>query len=235
MISFGCSHHLSDDFGAIIERWRSKHYKSELPTISELSTIVDRPLPDNEKIPITIDRMNDLVSLIDAHDICTSDDVALLFRAGYGDTILDRYFFAVAEAPPAGGTYKSFYSFWDKNIRDILELLVPGGKSIRNGNQRTATMNMRPDYAFVVNKLCAFRGEERAPESRDDPSKELRDKLAWGMSLHLNAWYIDDDNVRISSLIATLTGYYAIGPDFTLVAISQHLVVHDIAHANLRC
>jgi hypothetical protein len=54
----------------------------------------------------------------------------------------------------------------------------------------------------------------------------------WACTLY--AWYIDDDNVLISSLIATLTGYYAIGPDFTLVAISQHLIVHIIAHANLR-
>ena len=40
-------------------------------------------------------------------------------------------------------------------------------------------MLCRPDYAFLVNNLCPFRGEEKAPESNADPKQELADKLAW--------------------------------------------------------
>ncbi|KAN0068689.1 hypothetical protein V8E54_013413 [Elaphomyces granulatus] len=60
------------------------------------------------------------------------------------------------------GTEASFISFWDVNIRWILEYLIPEGKSIRDSNN-----------------LCVFRGEEKPPGSRADPKQELSDKLEW--------------------------------------------------------
>lgn len=186
--------------------------------------------------------MKELVSSIDVQDICTSDDVNLLFRAGDGNTPLDKLFFAVAEAPPISGTQRFFISFWDKNVRDVLELLLPSGRSMRDSSRHTATGNLRPDYAFILNKLCPFRGEEKAPDSPDDPKKELVEKLAWAYS---PAPYVlgelkDHVPLIISSLITTLTGYYATGPNLTLVAISPpskprgRPVVHDIVSANLK-
>jgi hypothetical protein len=145
-----------------------------------LARIVDLPLPEDEKIPISANRMEGLVtSSIDVENFCTSDDVNVLFRAGYGNTPLDKFFFAAADAPPTYGTEDSFIHFWDKNVRDILELILPQGRSTRNSSQHTATGSLRPDYAFLLNKLCPFRGEEKAPQNDDDPKKELADKLAW--------------------------------------------------------
>jgi hypothetical protein len=176
---------LLDEAARIIERWRSKRVKlhAELPTIAELARIADLPLSEEEKIPISADRMEGLLSSsIDVQDICTLEDVKLLFRADYGGTPLDKFFFAVADAPPISGTEDSFHSFWDKNVRDILELLIPNGKSTRNSSRHTATGSLRPDYAFLIYKFCPFRGEEKPPDSTDNPKAELADKLVWAYS-----------------------------------------------------
>lgn len=140
---------------------------------------MDLPLSAEEKVPISANRMEGLVSSIDVQDICTRDDVKLLFRVGPGNTPLDKIFFAVADSPPISGTEDLFHSFWDKNVREVLELLIPSGKSIRNSNRHTSTKALRPDYAFLLNKLCPFRGEEKPPDSTDDPKKELSTKLIW--------------------------------------------------------
>ncbi|KIL57061.1 hypothetical protein M378DRAFT_422151 [Amanita muscaria Koide BX008] len=162
-------------------------------------------------------------SSIEMQDVCTMSDVELLFRPGSLNPPFFKNFSAVADAPPIMGTDKSFIQFWDNNVRCLLELLVPGGRSIRNSYQHTATSSLRPDYAFLVSKFCAFRGEEKAPDNNDDPRKGLSDKIVWA---YAPAPYV--------------LGYYATGPAFTLVAISppsheqNHPVVWDIAHANLR-
>ena len=124
--------------------------------------------------------MRALVSTaIERQDICTIKDVELLFRASESHTILDKFFWCAADAPPSDGTEDSFHSFWDGNIRHILELLLPTGKSFRNSGKHTATRKLRPDYAFVMNNFCPFRGEENAPGNSDDPKLELSEKLVW--------------------------------------------------------
>jgi hypothetical protein len=46
---------------------------------------------------------------------------------------------AVQPAPPEDGTKASFISFWDDNIRKILGLLVPSGRSIRDSSHHIST------------------------------------------------------------------------------------------------
>ncbi|KAI9455621.1 hypothetical protein HD554DRAFT_2178403 [Boletus coccyginus] len=214
----------SEDGALIIARWRSKHLQAELPTIDELASFVDHPLSDDEKIPISINYFNGLLSSpLELHDICTPNDVQLLFRPGHGGTLLDKIFWAVATSPPYDGTQRAFISFWDNNIRDIVELLLPTGWSIRNSKEHTATMRCRPDYAFLMNNLCPFRGEEKSPQSTADAKQELADKVAWAYD---PAPYV--------------LGYYAIGPRLTLVAICppsqgrSRPFVRDIASVDLR-
>jgi hypothetical protein len=60
----------------------------------------------------------------------------------------------------------SFISFWDQNIRLIIELLISRGRSIRDSNQHTAAGYLRPDYGFLLDKLCVFRGEGRVLQHR---------------------------------------------------------------------
>jgi hypothetical protein len=169
----------SDDAGVIVGRWREKRSQRVLPPISELAEIADRPLSDDEKIPISQSRFNELVSSINLQDICTADDVSMLFRPGFGGTALDKLFFTVATPPPNFGTEDLFHSFWDQNVRNILETIVLGGRSIRNGNWDTSTGTLRPDYGFSVRNICLFRGEEEHPGSADDPKKELAAKFTW--------------------------------------------------------
>ena len=64
-------------------------------------------------------------------------------------------------------------------MRYILELLIPVGRSIRDSSQHTATGSLRPDYGFLLRNLCAFLGEERLPDSNEDPKAELSNKPAW--------------------------------------------------------
>jgi len=125
--------------------------------------------------------MQELVTNI-GEDLCTSDDVKLLFRLSDSETPLDKIFVTVAESPPTQGTENAFISFWDKNVREILELLLPDGRSNRNSSQHTATRSLRPDYAFLLRRLCPFRGEEKGPDNIEDPRSELSDKLAWAYS-----------------------------------------------------
>ena len=85
----------------ILARWRSEHVQTELPTIDELTSFVDRPLSDDDKIPISVDFFDGLVSSPwEANDARTPNDLQLLFRVGRGGTLLDRIFWVVAESPP---------------------------------------------------------------------------------------------------------------------------------------
>ncbi|KAF8340989.1 hypothetical protein F5887DRAFT_1062542 [Amanita rubescens] len=182
----------------------------------------------DEKIPLTRIRFNNLLSgLTETTDFCHEEHVERLFRISDTEAseILHLTFYraVVLRAPPESGTEPSFHSFWDENIRRILELLVPSGTSIRGSNRRTNIKKIRPDYGFLKDNVCLFRGEEEHPESRDDPKAELSDKLTW-----------------VYSPAPYVFGYYAIGPDLTLAAIcapstpSQMPVVQDLASANLR-
>jgi hypothetical protein len=163
----------------IIDRWRNKHAKNALPSLIELERIADSPLSEEEKIPLSPSRFNDLISSVNLRDICTEDDVRVLFDSRPGGGPLDEVFFTVAKSPPDSGTEDFFISFWDRNIRDILEIVVPAGRSLRNSNFNTATGNLRPDYGFLVDDRCVFRGEEKPPRSTDDPREELVSKLEW--------------------------------------------------------
>ena len=144
-----------DDAGPIIERWRSKRIKVQLPKIAQLASIANEPLVHDDKIPIPEEIMNALVLSRGLTDLCTLDDVKLLFRAGEGYSNLDHFLYIIDKNPPNQGTEQTFTSFWD-HVRDILEVVVDTGYSQRNSDQHTEMRNLRPAYSFIVNKLCVF-------------------------------------------------------------------------------
>jgi len=228
----------------ILRRW-SKKSELSLPSISELPGLLDNPLPYDEKIPLTRIQFNNLLSgLTETTDFCYRDDVERLFRISDTEAseILHLIFYnaAVQRAPPENGTEASFHSFWDDNIRKILELLVSSGTSIRDSNRYTDPGKNRPDYGFLMNNVCPFRGKEEHPESRDDPKAELSDRLTWTYSP--TPYVFGEHNYPFVSphYYPSRVGYYAIGPDLTLAAIcapstpSQKPIVQDLASANLR-
>ena len=156
-------------------------------------------------------------------DTCQREDAERLFRVGEYSHFSSKILSVIYDGPPSDGTENSFIFFWDQNVRRFLELLIPDGKSIRDSSEHTATGHLRPDYGFLLNNLCTFRGEEKALGNPIDPKKELSDKLEWAYD---PAPYV--------------LGYYAKGPVLTLVAISppsrlgERPVVHDLTRANLR-
>ena len=168
---------------SILESWQTKRPRGELPKIDELARIADLPLSDSEKIPINARQMHYLISrpsdrVLD--DFCTQSDVELLFRPGNGNILCDKIVTAIDErCPPMDGTADSFHSFWDRNLRKILEIILPHGRSIRNSNRNTETGLLRPDYAFLLKLLALFRGQEMSPGDRTNPKKELSEKLLW--------------------------------------------------------
>jgi len=171
---------ISDD---ILSRWSTKSMFS-LPSISELPGLLDKPLLQAEKIPLSPIQFDNLLSnLTERKDFCRRNDVERLFRVSDTEAseILHLLFYnaVVQPAPPEDGTEAPFHSFWDDNIRKILELLVPSGKSIRDSNRHTGTRKLRPDYGFLKDNVCPFRGEEKSPLNREDPKTGLSDKLTW--------------------------------------------------------
>ena len=167
----------------IIFQW-SKRTKLSLPAVSELPGILNQPLSEAEKIPLSRSQFDNLVlGLMETKDICRKVDVGKLFRISDEETSeplhLLFYNAVVRPAPPDNGTESSFISFWDDNIRRVLEMLVPLGTSVRGSNHNTSTLKIGPDYGFIIENVCPFRGEEKSPTSNDDPKAELSYKLAW--------------------------------------------------------
>jgi hypothetical protein len=151
---------IADVSADILRHW-SKKTKLSLPSISELPGPLDKPLPHDEKIPLTrIQFYNLLSGLTETKDFCYRDDVERLFRISDAEAseILHLIFYnaAVQPAPPEDGTEASFHSFWDDNIRKILELLVPSGKSIQDG-RHTSTPQNGLDYGFLKDNVCPGR------------------------------------------------------------------------------
>ncbi len=140
-----------------------------------------QPLSDDEKIPLGSDRFLSLINTTTLAARCSRADVGALFLSedGSGYSALDEIFFVVSDPPPQSGTEASSHSFWDQNVRSILELLIPVGRSIRDSSWHTATGSLRPDYGFLLRNLCTFWGEEKSPDSNEDPKAELSNKLAW--------------------------------------------------------
>jgi hypothetical protein len=71
---------IADVSADILRHW-SKKTKLSLPSISELPGPLDKPLPHDEKIPLTRIQFDNLLSgLTETKDFCYRDDVERLFR-----------------------------------------------------------------------------------------------------------------------------------------------------------
>lgn len=168
-----------EDAFDIVNAWRINRKRVKVPSVEELRGLLEIPFADSEKIPITERMFNALVSEISPKN-CSPHDVGTLFKIGEpAPDLLHVIYPAVAHPSPKGGTENAFISHWDDNIRKVLELLIPSGKSIRNSNHCTETRNLCPDFGFLLGTICSFRGVEKGPENPDDPKAELVDKLNW--------------------------------------------------------
>jgi hypothetical protein len=156
------------------------------PTAESLQDYLDvkkYPLLHEQKVPITkLDKSRILRSSAKSFPP-TMEDLDTLFRES------DHEWSRISEAsiaalkatdPDSDGTEDSFHSFWDLNIRYLLEAVFPAGVSVRNSNRNTRTLPSMPDYGFTQNRACSFRGEEKPTKfNGDHPRDELFTKLKW--------------------------------------------------------
>jgi hypothetical protein len=137
---------------------------------------------EDEKVPISAEEFQYLLSS-DPHDAFESEDAEVLFRVSESE----RSFFlghlfqsAIRKATPLeSGTEASFHALWDMHIGMILEALLPTSTPIRDSNFHTSTQKLRPDFGFLLDNVCLFRGEEKPARNCEDPKAELCDKLTW--------------------------------------------------------
>jgi len=150
---------------------------SGLPTHPhDLEAFLREPLHDSEKLPVRQNQFDDMLS--EYSDPCTDQEVGCIFTLSDGpfSRFIDSHFVrAVLMAPSGSNTESTHISFWDGNIRELLEILIPEATSRRDTNEFTG--EGRPDYTFIMNNKCPFRGEEKPLGSVENAKAELVEKL----------------------------------------------------------
>ncbi|THU75853.1 hypothetical protein K435DRAFT_813962 [Dendrothele bispora CBS 962.96] len=150
-------------------------------------------------------RLNELLSN-EPQDVLTLEQANALFRSSDSEYAKELEIISLAAAstspPPLNGTEDSYHMFWDDNIRKVVQIIVPSGKAIWNSNKHTATGILRPDFGFILDDHCPFRGEEKGPLNDEDPRAELSQKLRWDYGS-----------------VPYVLGYYCSGTRLTYVAI----------------
>jgi hypothetical protein len=213
----------------LMEAW-SAPIKTLPGDIFQLLLYVSKDLTEDEKVPLSHCEFSRLLSQgVDEKNICSEADLEQLFRPSEdenADYLWSIYLFpTIHRSPPdESGTEASYISFWDRNIRDILAAIITEGQTrcIRDGNQDTSTILQRAGFALLTGGICAFRGEEKPPVySGTHPRDELTEKMVWTYD---PAPYIlgrpFSSNALALLFICVCPGYFAVGTDVTLVAIS---------------
>ena len=112
-------------------------------------------------------------------------------------------------------------------------------ESIRNSNEHTLTEKLRPDYGFLLNNICSFRGKEKGPENRGNLKVELAEKLNW---VYDDAPYVFGGCLELECIhfCNIFVGYYCSGTLMTLAAITaptgatrRKPAVHDLISIDL--
>jgi hypothetical protein len=151
-----------------------------LPPVNELSRFLDTPLYERAKIPVMQRQFESFISN-KLDDMISKKDLEKLFRVDdreHAEAIYRRVSSALDDSPPYGASGpREFISFWDGNIRKIIETLIPVGRSIRDDCCHRS--NQKPSFGFLYHQVCVLRGEEKAPNDLDDPKTGLSGKMTW--------------------------------------------------------
>lgn len=163
----------------IVSRWSQP---IAVPALPDLKTHLQRLLTDEEKVPLSQYHFNALLSLDPLESSLTREELEALCRISEEEeayaieTVLRN---AITGNPPATGTEAAFHSTWDDNIAKILKLAFLASSFVRDSNHNMSTGLKIPDYGFLLKNHCILRGEEKSPNSDDDPKAELTQKLIW--------------------------------------------------------
>ncbi|KAE9344240.1 hypothetical protein PR003_g8571 [Phytophthora rubi] len=151
----------------------------QLPRLGELADFIENELP--QKITLHQEIYDTWITKM------TSPSPELMAKLFKIDNLklcvnfLFRLGSRIVYATDPGDTETSFISFWDDLIRNVLDFVLHNiGKSDRNSSRSASTGLNGPDYLFIVDDVCVFRGEEKDPgEQIETPRRELCDKLIW--------------------------------------------------------
>jgi hypothetical protein len=179
----------------------------------QLLSYLNKGITEDEKVPLSHHEFSDLLSqVMDARNMCSEADLKQLFRPSEDENAnyLWKTFLlpTVYRGPPdANGTESSFISFCDRNIRDILSVIITEGHTlcIRDSNHNTSTLLQRPDFALLTGGICVFRGEEKPPVfSGTHPKEELTDKLVWiyDPAPYILGWPISSISLHFYSFVS---------------------------------
>ncbi|KAG8810560.1 hypothetical protein FRC18_003997, partial [Serendipita sp. 400] len=197
-----------DQTSKLLARWRQP---IAVPEVVTLLGHLRTPLSEEEKVPISQAEFDHLVTIYNPDSPKSelrAENVAALFRDTDDEeahSILVTFESALAWSPPASRTESAFHAIWDNNISRIIGTVLFDGNFIRDSDQNTNTALKRPDYGFLIKKYCLFRGEEKPPDSSDNPKQELIEKL------------VDFPYQPLKFIL----GYYAFGTDVNYVAITH--------------
>ena len=102
------------------------------------------PCNEDAKIPLNRYRFEAFVSNpLERTTTLDQQHVQMLFHIDdheRAESLYALFYAAIMNSPPNHEATKStFHSFWDYNIRKILEALIPSGISIHDSNQYTST------------------------------------------------------------------------------------------------
>ncbi|KAL7993807.1 putative protein kinase [Plasmopara halstedii] len=179
----------------------------QLPRLGELGDFIENELP--EKITLHQEIYDTWLAKMTSE---SPEIMAKLFKIDNLKQCVNFLFrigSRIVYATDPGDSVESFISFWDDLIRNVLNFVLHDiGKSDRNSIRSASTGSNWPDFLFIVNSVCVFRGMEEAPgEQMETPRRELFEKLVWSYG---DAPY--------------LFGYAAVGYEARLYAMT---LVHD--------
>ena len=173
--------HIVDISSDLLGEWGQP--VSPFPDIVDLAQYLNGPLSNEQKIPVSEDLLAQMTQSFMNLEALSRADVEVLFRSTEDETA--DFITTVVKTilmlpnPEDADTETSYISFWDRNIRHLLTFVL-NARAIRDGNQSTSTALQSPAFGLLVNGICVFRGEERAPSySGKHPRLELFDKLTW--------------------------------------------------------
>ena len=123
--------HEGEQTDRIMKKWRSKRARhSTLPNSSDLTTIADLPLNDDDKISIPEFYMDDLCSPAFDVDGCRMSDVQALSRPGE-ITSFSMKIFNIISTPPRRNQ-KFFPLLLEHQYSESIGTAHPAGRSIRD-------------------------------------------------------------------------------------------------------
>jgi hypothetical protein len=80
-----------------------------------------------------------------------------------------------------GQTESSYHYLWDSVFRNVLDYLFTRARMERDSCNGSSTGTKRPDFLFILDNVCVFRGEEKSAEiDIRVATEELCEQLEWG-------------------------------------------------------